>query len=242
LSQLNNKLRPKGISRSSRWEGQPRFDTNFVISHILLPSKCLAQCERYFMFDLCLWHFRNILSYREYLWSVMATTRSLPALSLHAAEKASNAARKKAQEIGIGTCKWSPPLSILRYMLTNATLEDMNIALVDTTLHLLHFVRQPNAKLTSIQTAIDKAFTAAGHRNPTSAYKNANFLPGGSAYGIHNTNGGRFTLIGGGIPIMIDGTVVGAIGVSSGTPAQDEEVAKAGAQAIEGLQGRQSKL
>lgn len=110
---------------------------------------------------------------------------------------------------------------------------DFNIALVDTTLHLLHFVRMPNAKLTSIQISIDKAFTAAGHRVPTSTYQGKNFLPGGPAYGIHNSNGGRFMLIGGGIPITVDGQIVGAIGVSTGTPSQDIEVAQAGVAAIE---------
>lgn len=91
----------------------------------------------------------------------------------------------------------------------------------------------PNAKLTSIQIAIDKAFTAAGHRVPTSNYQGKNFLPGGPAYGIHNTNGGRFMLIGGGIPIMVEGVCVGAIGVSTGTPAQDIECATAGVEAVE---------
>lgn len=110
---------------------------------------------------------------------------------------------------------------------------DMNIALVDSTLHLVHFTRMSGAKLTSIQTAIDKAFTAAGHRAPTTTYAGKNFLPGGPAYGIHNTNGGRFMLIGGGIPIIVDGAVVGAIGVSTGTPAQDCEVAEAGVNAVE---------
>ena len=109
----------------------------------------------------------------------------------------------------------------------------MNIALVDSTLHLLHFTRMPTAKLTSIQISIDKAFTAAGHRAPTSVYKGANFLPGGPAYGIHNSNGGRFMLIGGGIPITVEGQIVGAIGVSTGTPAQDMEVAQAGVDALE---------
>lgn len=114
---------------------------------------------------------------------------------------------------------------------------DFNIALVDSTLHLLHFTRMPNAKLTSIQTAIDKAFTAAGHRVPTATYTNSpaakNFLPGGPAYGIHNTNGGRFCIVGGGLPISVDGVVVGAVGVSTGTPIQDEECAKAGVEAVE---------
>lgn len=59
-----------------------------------------------------------------------------------------------------------------------------------------------------------------------------NFAPGGVAYGIHTSNQGRFTLIGGGVPIEIDGLVVGAIGVSTGTPAQDEEVARAGVEAV----------
>ena len=121
---------------------------------------------------------------------------------------------------------------------------DFNIALVDGTLHLLHFVRMPNAKLTSIQISVDKAFTAAGHRSPTSAYQNKNFLPGGPAYGIHNTNGGRFNIIGGGIPIVIEGQTVGAIGVSTGTPAQDIECATAGVEAVEGFVRRRggSKL
>jgi uncharacterized protein GlcG (DUF336 family) len=94
----------------------------------------------------------------------------------------------------------------------------------------------PTAKLTSIDISINKAFTAAGHRMPTAAYTTGNasknFLPGGPGYSIHNSNGGRFSLIGGGIPIQVDGQVVGAIGVSTGTPAQDAEVAQAGVDAV----------
>lgn len=125
---------------------------------------------------------------------------------------------------------------------------DFNIALVDSTLYLLHFTRMPTAKLTSIDIAINKAFTAAGHRLPTSAYTTGasarNFIPGGPAYGIHNSNGGRFVLIGGGLPIEIDGQIVGAIGVSTGTPGQDAEVAKAGVEAVYAWvkRGRGSKL
>ncbi|KAF2769582.1 DUF336-domain-containing protein [Teratosphaeria nubilosa] len=144
-----------------------------------------------------------------------SATRQLPTLSTDAAKIAAQAAEEKAKQMGI----------------------DFNIALVDSTLHLLHFTRMPNAKLTSIDIAINKAFTAAGHRLPTAAYTTGqtakNFQPGGPAFSIHNSNGGRFTLIGGGIPITIGGAVVGAIGVSTGTPAQDTEVAAAGVQAIE---------
>ncbi|KAI4717576.1 DUF336-domain-containing protein [Aureobasidium sp. EXF-10727] len=155
-----------------------------------------------------------------------SATRSLPVLSLRAAEIASAAAQKKAQELGI------EPQETNSFGLFFAA-TDFNIAIVDATLQLLHFVRQPTAKLTSINIAIDKAFTAAGHKQPTSAYKSPNFLPGGPAYGIHNSNGGRFMLIGGGVPIVVEGSVVGAVGVSTGTPKQDEEVAVAGVKAVE---------
>jgi len=107
----------------------------------------------------------------------------------------------------------------------------MNIAIVDGTMQLLHFQRMPGAKLTSIDISINKAFTAAGHKLPTHMYKDV-VWPGGAAYSIHNSNGGRFTLIGGGIPVNIDGEIVGAIGCSTGTPAQDQEVAQAGIDAI----------
>lgn len=88
------------------------------------------------------------------------------------------------------------------------------------------------AKLTSIAIAIDKAFTAAGHRIPTSSYKEA-VWPGGAGYGINNTNGGRFNVIGGGVPVLsARGDVLGAVGCSTGTPAQDEVVAQAGVEAV----------
>lgn len=109
----------------------------------------------------------------------------------------------------------------------------MNIAIVDSTTHLVQFTRMDRAKLTSISIAIDKAFTAAGHGLPTSAYKEA-VWPGGLAYGINGTNGGRFNVIGGGVPVKGPrGEVLGAVGCSTGTPVQDEEVARAGVEVVE---------
>ena len=107
----------------------------------------------------------------------------------------------------------------------------MNIAIVDASLYLLHFERMHGAKLTSVDIAMNKAFTAAGHRAPTSIYKE-NVWPGGVAFGLNNSNNGRFMYVAGGIPIVIDGEVVGAIGCSTGTPAQDTEVAQAGVDAV----------
>jgi uncharacterized protein GlcG (DUF336 family) len=79
---------------------------------------------------------------------------------------------------------------------------------------------------------MDKAFTAAGHRVGTHTYKEA-VWPGGVAYGLGNSNGGRFTTFGGGLPITnAKGEVIGGIGASTGTPAQDQQVVQAGVDAL----------
>ena len=79
---------------------------------------------------------------------------------------------------------------------------------------------------------MDKAFTAAGHRVGTHTYKEAVWT-GGVAYGLGNSNGGRFTTFGGGLPMMnVKGEVIGGIGASTGTPAQDQQVVQAGVDAL----------
>jgi uncharacterized protein GlcG (DUF336 family) len=111
-------------------------------------------------------------------------------------------------------------------------LRGRNIAVVDAYTHLLAFSRMDGAKITSVNIAMDKAFTAAGHRIPTSSYKEV-VWSGGAAYGINHTNGGRFCTIGGGVPIIDrEGNVLGAIGCSTGTPTQDEECSNAGKKAV----------
>jgi uncharacterized protein GlcG (DUF336 family) len=111
----------------------------------------------------------------------------------------------------------------------------MNIAVVDAATHLLHFTRMDGAKLTSISIALDKAFTAAGHHLGTHLYKEV-VWPGGAAFSIWNSNGGRFTTIGGGLPVVGDGgEILGAVGCSTGTPAEDQAVAQAGVDAAQKL-------
>ena len=95
-------------------------------------------------------------------------TASPPTLTIHSANLATKAAESKAQELGIG----------------------FNIAIVDSATHLLQFTRMEGAKTTSISIAIDKAFTAAGHRNSTGVYKEA-VWPGGVAFGEFNSCLGR---------------------------------------------------
>ena len=82
------------------------------------------------------------------------------------------------------------------------------------------------AKATSVEIAINKAFTAACHRRPTHTYTNAQ--SGGEAFGIMNMHGGRFAIFVGGWPIEVDGEVVGGIGVSGGHTREDIACCKAG--------------
>ncbi|KAF1912898.1 hypothetical protein BDU57DRAFT_521495 [Ampelomyces quisqualis] len=147
------------------------------------------------------------------------STKNVPTLTLEGARIALAAAEARSNEIKI----------------------PMNIAVVDNACHLLAFARMEGAKYTSINIAIDKAYTAAGHRAPTSVYKDA-VWPGGPAYGINHSNSGRFMTIAGGIPIVRDGVVVGAIGCSTGLPSQDEDVAKSGVDAVHKSFGFKSKL
>ena len=90
--------------------------------------------------------------------------------------------------------------------------------------------RLMGGKVTSVQIAQNKAFTAACHRKRTDNYKNS--YPGEEAFGIFTQHGGRFTVFVGGFPIVVDGQVVGAIGVSGGNGEQDIAVGEAGIAAF----------
>lgn len=103
----------------------------------------------------------------------------------------------------------------------------MCIAITDESGNLIAFERMDGGKVTSTTIAIDKAYTAAAAKKATHEYGAAS-QPGSPAYGINSAIGGRLMVVGGGLPVIVDGAVVGGIGVSSGTPAQDTEVAQAG--------------
>ena len=107
----------------------------------------------------------------------------------------------------------------------------MNIAVVSHEGHLIAFEKMDGAWLASIDIAIDKAFTAVSLQTETASLAEAT-QPGGSLYGLNTTNDGRLVVFGGGIPLMRDGTVVGAIGVSGSTVEDDVAVARAGADAF----------
>lgn len=116
----------------------------------------------------------------------------------------------------------------------------MCIAVTDEAGQLIAFERMEGGKVTSSTIAIDKAFTAAAARKATHDYGAAS-QPGQPAYGIASAIGGRLMVVGGGLPVTWTRDlgaedvgaedVVGGIGVSSGTPAQDRRVAQAGIDA-----------
>lgn len=107
----------------------------------------------------------------------------------------------------------------------------MCIAVTDESGQLIAFERMDGGKITSSIIAQDKAYTAAGAKRTTESYGEAS-QPGKPAYGINSAIGGRLLVVGGGIPVIVDGDIAGAVGVSSGTPAQDSECAQAGIDAF----------
>tara|TARA_R110001592_G_scaffold198498_2_gene446766 strand:+ start:1057 stop:1518 length:462 start_codon:yes stop_codon:yes gene_type:complete len=109
----------------------------------------------------------------------------------------------------------------------NAIKVPMVIAIVDESGHLIAFERMDGGKILSTTLAVEKATTAAVSRKATHDY-NAAALPGQLTFGIQHALGGRFSLVGGGRPVMVAGDVVGGIGISGGAPEQDMDVAQAG--------------
>lgn len=104
----------------------------------------------------------------------------------------------------------------------------MNIAIVDAGGNLKAFIRMDGAFLASIDIAIKKAKTARSLNMST--YELSKLTqPGQELYGIEVTNGGMAIFGGGELIKNKDGLIIGAIGVSGGSVAEDMSVAQAGA-------------
>jgi uncharacterized protein GlcG (DUF336 family) len=98
--------------------------------------------------------------------------------------------------------------------------------------------RMDRARITGPQIAWNKAFTAAGHRRSTHLFNqapNGPALPGNEAFGIQLSFEGRFAVFVGGFPIVVDGEVIGGIGLSGGNGEQDTAC---GLEALQALQDR----
>nr|WP_159949482.1 heme-binding protein [Rhizobium sp. 18065] len=101
-----------------------------------------------------------------------------------------------------------------------------SVAVVDAGGFLLAFARQDDAMVGSVELAINKAYTALIFRNSTEAVGKL-AQPAAELYGIEHSHAGKVVIFGGGIPVLLNGTVIGAIGVSGGSVAQDIDVASA---------------
>jgi uncharacterized protein GlcG (DUF336 family) len=142
----------------------------------------------------------------------MSTTKpQLPlygaAISLEQARKVSAAAQQNAQQNG-----WL-----------------MVVAVMDAGGHLVLLERMDNAQFGSVQVAQDKARSAVAFRRPTKAFHDM-VAAGGEGLRMLVMSGAM--PIDGGLPIIVDGAVIGSIGISGGTSAQDGQVAQAGLAAL----------
>ena len=105
----------------------------------------------------------------------------------------------------------------------------MAVAIVDPAGNLVYYEKMDNTQLGSANVAIDKARSAALFKRPTKAFQDA-LAAGGDGLRILRIQGA--TPVEGGIPLVSDGKIVGAIGVSGGTSAQDGQCAKASVDAF----------
>jgi glc operon protein GlcG len=138
----------------------------------------------------------------------MADTAPTLKLTSDGAMKVLQAAIGKAQDMGVPQC----------------------ISVVDTGGHLMTFCRMDGAFVMSNTSSRRKAETAAIYGAPTGD------IPEGVDIKLALVTEGQRVNLPGGLPLIVDGQVIGAIGVGSGTGAQDLEVAKIGVAALEGAQ------
>ena len=138
----------------------------------------------------------------------MAETAPALRLTNEGAMKILNAAIAKAADMGVDQC----------------------ISVVDTGGHLLAFARMDGAFVLSIDSSLVKAMTAASYGQPTG------HLPEGVDIKLAIATGGKRVNLPGGLPIIVDGHLVGGIGVGSGAGHEDLEVANAGLAALPGTE------
>ena len=105
----------------------------------------------------------------------------------------------------------------------------MAIAIVDTGGYLVYFEKMQDTQTGSVDLAIEKAHTAALFRRPTKVFQDG-VAAGGEGLRLLRLTGA--IPIDGGVPIIVDGKLIGAVGVSGGSGEQDGQVATAGANAV----------
>jgi glc operon protein GlcG len=106
---------------------------------------------------------------------------------------------------------------------------NMAVAIVDGSGNLVYYEKMDATQIGSATVAIDKARSAALFKRPTKTFQDA-LAAGGDGLRILKLQGAM--PVEGGLPVLIDGKIAGAIGVSGGTAAQDGQCAKAGADVV----------
>ena len=107
----------------------------------------------------------------------------------------------------------------------------MSCAVVDSGDQLVCFERMDGADLVTVTLARDKAYTALVNRMPTRDLAPI-VQPGTEFYGYDSVAGGRMIVFAGGMPLEIDGVLVGAVGVSGGDSEQDQRAVETGVAAL----------
>jgi len=108
----------------------------------------------------------------------------------------------------------------------------MVISVVDEGGNLIAVHRMNDAWLASIDIAQNKAWTSVALKMPTSNLAEAT-VPHAELYGLNTTNNGRIVLFGGGIPLVENDQVIGAVGVSGSSVEHDMQVAQAAVNVFE---------
>jgi uncharacterized protein GlcG (DUF336 family) len=113
-----------------------------------------------------------------------------------------------------------------------------SVCVVDDGGYPIALERMDGARITGPQIAWNKAFTAGGHKRSTHLFNqapNGPALPGNEAFGIQWSFEGRFAVFVGGFPIVVNGEVVGGIGLSGGNGEQDTACGVAALKALQEL-------
>src|ERR1700728_3121119 len=134
----------------------------------------------------------------------MQMTQPFLSVDLSEARRIIAAGERKAAEIGI----------------------PYNIAVVDAGGGLVAHARMDGAWLGSVDIAINKAWTARAFDASTEDLSHLT-QSGQQGFGLNTTNDSKVVIFGGGIPVKRDGVVIGAVGASGGSVAQDVAVAQA---------------
>ncbi len=103
------------------------------------------------------------------------------------------------------------------------------VAIVSPAGNLIYYEKMDNTQLGSADVAVEKARTSALFKRPSKAFQDT-LASGGDGLRVLGLHG--VTPVEGGLPLVMDGKIVGAIGVSGATSAQDAQCAKAGADTV----------